>query len=356
MASYEKRNNKWTVRFRVDGQNKRLSGYDTKKDAEQAYIKAKATSKKSTDNLTILQLFELYKNYKQPRIKESSFCSIIQSLQDYVLPYFEKMKISNLKATDIANWQNEINSKSIKYATKNRIHRTFVNFVNFAVDFYNLPFNPVSKVGNFKNNELKPQMDFWTEQEFTQFISVVDDLTHKAFFSTLYLTGARKGEIMALTWQDINFDTSIINITKTYTNKVVGGGYKITPPKTKSSNRQILMTASLTNLLKNLHTEQQTYVGYTPKCFVFGFSRPLALISIDRNKTKYCNLAGVKQIRIHDFRHSHASLLLNKGQNILLVAQRLGHSDINQTLNTYSHLFPNRQKEIIDSIDIIVDN
>lgn len=62
--------------------------------------------------------------------------------------------------------------------------------------------------------------------------------------------------------------------------------------------------------------------------------------------------AGIKKIRIHDLRHSHASLLINKGQNILIVSQRLGHSDVKQTLNTYSHLMPNVQKEILNAINI----
>ena len=62
-------------------------------------------------------------------------------------------------------------------------------------------------------------------------------------------------------------------------------------------------------------------------------------------------MAGVKRIRVHDIRHSHASLLINKGQNILIVSQRLGHSDVTQTLNTYSHLMPNVQKQIINALD-----
>ena len=67
---------------------------------------------------------------------------------------------------------------------------------------------------------------------------------------------------------------------------------------------------------------------------------------------KYEDLAGVKHIRVHDLRHSHASLLINKGQNILIVSKRLGHSDITQTLNTYSHLMPNTQKDIIAALNI----
>jgi len=354
MASYEKRGSKWTVRFRIDDTNKRLSGYDTKKDAEQAYVKAVSVAGANKNSLTLDVVFDMFKDYKRIRIKESTYCSFVQIITDYVIPYFGTKKISNITVAQISEWQSKIDQLPIKYRTKDNIYTTFVNLMNYAVKFHALAFNPVSKVGNFKNNELKPQMDFWTQEEFAQFITIVDDLTYKAFFSTLYLTGARKGEVMALTWQDVDFANCTLSISKTYSNK--GGGHKITPPKTKSSNRQILLTASLTSLLKSLHDQQQAYEGYTPKCFIFGFSRPLAPSSIERKKQEYCKKANVKQIRIHDFRHSHASLLLNKGQNILLVAQRLGHSDVNMTLNTYSHLFPNQQRQIIGSIDIDVHN
>lgn len=86
--------------------------------------------------------------------------------------------------------------------------------------------------------------------------------------------------------------------------------------------------------------------------FVFGGKMPLSDQTLRRKFDDYAKKAGVKKIRIHDLRHSHASLLINKGQNILIVSKRLGHGDITQTLNTYSHLFPNAQKQIIDSIEI----
>lgn len=85
---------------------------------------------------------------------------------------------------------------------------------------------------------------------------------------------------------------------------------------------------------------------------MFGGKFPLSSQTVRRRLNEYADKAGVKRIRVHDLRHSHASLLINKGQNILIVSQRLGHSDITQTLNTYSHLFPNVQKQIIYAIDL----
>lgn len=108
------------------------------------------------------------------------------------------------------------------------------------------------------------------------------------------------------------------------------------------------------NLVKMLWEHQKRCkeeYGYCPDWFVFGGEEPLSDQTIRRRLNEYADKAGVKRIRVHDIRHSHASLLINKGQNILIVSQRLGHSDVTQTLNTYSHLMPNVQRQIINALD-----
>lgn len=357
MASYEKRGDKWTVRFRVSKNGKlanlRLSGFKTKKEAEHAYHNEILKQKETVEtNLTVAELFEYFKDYKIKRVKESTYITFIQVLNDYILPYFGSTLISEVNTQSIMKWQNEIDKKPLKFRSKDKIYSTFITLMNFAVEFYNLPFNAVAKVGNFKNNEQKAKMQFWTNEEFEKFIAIVDDIVYKTFFATLYLTGARKGEVMALNWNDIDVNNSIINITKTYSNKCIDGGYKLTTTKTKSSLRQIIIPDVLCGLLKKLKNHYTAFEGYKNECFVFGMAKPIPTITLDRKKEYYCKLAGVKEIRYHDFRHSHASLLLNQEQNIMLVAQRLGHSNISMTLNTYSHLFPNKQKELMDSLKI----
>ena len=108
---------------------------------------------------------------------------------------------------------------------------------------------------------------------------------------------------------------------------------------------------NLVNMLWEHQKRSKEEYGYTPEWFVFGGAEPLSDQTIRRRLNEYADKAGVKRIRVHDIRHSHASLLINKGQNILIVSQRLGHSDVTQTLNTYSHLMPNVQKQIINALD-----
>ncbi|MDR1939394.1 MAG: site-specific integrase [Clostridiales bacterium] len=189
-------------------------------------------------------------------------------------------------------------------------------------------------------------MLFWTENEFIKFISCVDNLTYKAFFSFLYLTGARRGEALALAWSDIDFDNGTVHISKQCDFHEAGTAYVIyNTPKNESSVRTIYLPQNLRRLLTEL---KSTTIGD----FVFNGDRPLPPENIRRYLKIYCEESGVKKIRLHDFRHSHASLLINKGNDILAVAQRLGHKNIEQTLNTYAHFFPDKQTELLKSLEI----
>lgn len=196
-------------------------------------------------------------------------------------------------------------------------------------------------------------MLFYTVDEFKQFISVIDNLSFICLFKTLYYCGLRKGEAKALNWNDIDFNNMTISINKTLSENVCGQKYVITSPKTKTSNRVLPIPLDLQNSLKQLFEEQQTKDTFNYNWFVFGTKEPLKNDTIRSRKNKYSKLAKVKQIRVHDFRHSTASLLINSGANITIVAKYLGHSKVEETLNTYSHMFKGKMDEILNIINQI---
>ncbi len=125
----------------------------------------------------------------------------------------------------------------------------------------------------------------------------------------------------------------------------------VTTPKTKSSIREIPIPKVLLDDLKQLYKVCEKHYGFNNKWYVFEDTDPITNGRIRSRKNRNCKLAGVKQIRIHDFRHSCASLLINSNASINVVAKYLGHTKIDETLNTYSHLFKNKMNEIIDIID-----
>ena len=204
-------------------------------------------------------------------------------------------------------------------------------------------------------NERKKEMKFWTFDEFNKFISVEDDLMYKTFFKTLYFCGLRKGEIRALNWHDIDFKNNTLSVNKGISDNVNGKRYIISSPKTPTSNRTLPLPKDVINDLKELKEYYMDFTNFKEEWFVFGGSLPIGDDSIRRRKNNNCKLAGVKEIRIHDFRHSCASLLISQGADITMVAKFLGHSKIDETLNTYSHMFQNKLTSIITIIDNLND-
>ncbi len=201
-------------------------------------------------------------------------------------------------------------------------------------------------------------MDFYTPEEFQKFISVAkasaeknDDIvswSYHLFFCIAYYTGMRKGEIYALTWADIKDNE--IHITKSLTQKLKGGD-RITPPKNRTSIRVIQIPRPLKSVLDNHKERCQALDGFSEDVFVCGGIRAIRDTSIENCNKKFAEQAGVKKIRIHDFRHSHASLLANNGINIQAIARRPGHADIGITLQVYSHLYPKESERALTVLD-----
>ena len=222
------------------------------------------------------------------------------------------------------------------------------DFFDYCVKFYNLKQNTARMIGNFKNDEIHNNKDnIWSLEEFNQFISVVDDPIYHALFNLLYFTGMRKGEALALTFQDINFDTNQIIINKTITKYLYHNQKLITTPKTNSSNRTIVIDNILLQELKSLKEMYQC----DNKAFVFGNNQSIAFTTLKRKKDRYCELANVKPITIHEFRHSHACLLFENNVQIEDIKKRLGHSNISMTMNTYLKYLPNEEKRVLSTLN-----
>lgn len=362
MASYEKHENgTWSVRFycveNFQTTKKRLRGFKTKRDAEQAYLQYKndleeeKTTKisKSATKLIFNDLYEEYSNFHKQRIKSSSYFDFESKSKRHILPFFENYIVSEISPRLLLKWQQSIDKYSYKYKTNLRGY--LAGILKYAQKYYNIP-NQLQNVDNFKNKqETIKEMQVWSEEDFKTFISTIDRLDYKAYFSALFLTGCRKGELLATNWNDWDLNNNILNINKNITRKVHGYSWTITTPKNLYSVRKISIPKQLSDLMKEYKQYQTENLNETS--FVFGGKAPFADTNIIRYFREKCNQVKLNPIRIHDFRHSHASLLISKGLSIVAVAKRLGHKDIEQTLNTYSHLLKADEDSIINNLDTI---
>lgn len=371
MPSYEqnKSSKLWSVRFReidADGitHQKRLSGFATKKAAQYGYedycIKkneeeaeraaAKANEHPDDPNdMYFDTLLKLYYKYQESRIKTSSLYEIERKVNKRILPFFTEKRMKDIKPIDVLNWQNEM-SKQFSFNYTSDLMTMLTAVYRYGEKYHDIT-NIMVKVDKPRNTEPKKEMEFWTPEEFSAFRSCADDLTYQTFFTTLYITGCRRGEAEALSWKDVDLKRSTLKISKSLTRKSPTAPWELTTPKNVSSNRTITLPPSLCQLLKE-YKAKQAETCPDPK-FVFGGDRPLASRTTDRYFADTCQKADVKKIRIHDLRHSCASLLISKGVSIVAVSRQLGHSNIEQTLNTYSHLMPDDQAKIVSELETV---
>lgn len=304
-----------------------------------------------SSDLTITDLFEDYVDFQKDKVKVSTY-------NDYKFRKNDLLSLHNIKIKDLdykhfQHFKNEINKENVSVSYKNKKYKTLRTLLLYAEKFYSYNFSTLlNKMDGFTNkDEVKKEMLFFEEKEFDLFIKQEDNIVYKTFFEVLYYCGLRQGEAKALTWNDINFDKQTVSITKSIISKIKGQRYIVTSPKNKSSIRMLPLPKNVLNSLKILKMHYNKYESFHNQWFVFGGDIPLSDTTIQNKKNNNCKLANVKQIRIHDFRHSCASLLINKGASILLVSKYLGHSKIDITLNTYSHLYKNELTDIVKLIE-----
>ena len=330
----------------------------TKKEAQEAErVFFLQLDKYRPDNdMTFKDLYLAFYDYQEDKVKETTLHTYKDRMRYMELLDNVKVKEFNLQHYEM--WRKKILEYNLSNRTRNYIYKFLKTIMNFGTKWYGLNFNNIyPKMTNFTDpNERKKEMDFWTFDEFNQFIAVEDNLMYKTFFKTLYFCGLRKGEIRALNWNDIDFTNNTLSVNKGLSDNVNGKRYIISSPKTQSSNRTLPLPKEVINDLKELKNHYMEFTNFKEAWFVFGGELPIGDDAIRRRKINNCKIAKVKEIRIHDFRHSCASLLISQGADITLVAKFLGHSKIDETLNTYSHMYGNKLNNIINIIDTLNEN
>lgn len=223
-------------------------------------------------------------------------------------------------------------------------------FLNYCMDFYELKDNVASKVGNFKNQDVEEIGNIWSIQEFEKFIEVIDDPVYKVLFNFMFFTGCREGEVLALTFEDI--EDQKVSINKTITRFFQNGERIITKPKTKKSIRMIHIDDILANEIKKLKEYySNTYNDFNNKFYVFGGIKSIPPTTLSRKKNYYCDIANVKRIKIHEFRHSHACLLFENNIPIDEISSRLGHSTMSMTMDVYLRFIPRNEKRVLETLN-----
>lgn len=301
---------------------------------------------------TINEIYPDYLEFLYLKNKITTIEGINYRFKKYILPFFGDKKINKITTQDYINFQTYLKNLNLSPSFYESTHLIIKKFFNYLSMLYNIE-NVVDKVGYQKTDifySTTQKKGTFSRKEYKKFIKKVDNKIYHALFNLLFYSGLRKGEALALKVSDLKNGYVVVN--KTITTHPYDGTRLITTPKTKSSIRKIKL-----DFFTNLELEQlikhykRTYNDFNQDFFLFGAKKPIACTTLSRKKNEYCKKAGVKQIRIHDFRHSHATMLYKEKIDFKSIQKRLGHADISTTLNTYVHSDEKEEKKLIKMIN-----
>jgi len=353
-----------------DGKAKQLtrtaSGLEAAKDLERLLInEIKHKGENSVKRITIQELFDEYIDTKRSEVRESSIDKYKRNFYLYVQPTMASVCLDKLTVSMLQKWKLTIENMGLALKTKQQAYLVLNATLNYATRIEYIDRNPLKKLGTFKEAQtIKPEMSFYTAEQFTTFIGTAKRLATErevkkqnmsewdfcVFFYIAFFTGLRKGEILALKWSDIN--GSLLSVDRSITQKLRGGDRE-TAPKNRSSIRKLQMPFPLIKVLDEHRKRQEQLEHFAEDYRICGGEQCLRDSTLQKRNEQYAALSGLSKIRIHDYRHSHASVLINEGINIMEIARRLGHARIEETWNTYSHLYPHEEEKAVLVLNMV---
>ena len=330
--------------FSGERRRKKIEGFTRRKDAkaaETAFLE-KITG---SSNMAFKSLCDLYIADCKTRLKQSTLIIKQNIIDNVCVPFFGSRPINDISGGLIRNWQNQLLTHTPAYKpTYLKLCNTQLSAVfNYGVKYYGLRSTPGHIAGTIGKAHAN-RLDFYTVSEYKLFMqNLTDSKPLRIAFELLFYAGLRCGELFALTLADFNANDDTISINKTY--QRIMRKDVITTPKTEKSKRIIQLPHAAA-----VHLNEYIKTMYEPQ--------PQERLFATLNKhtlkvaaTQAANKAGIKNIRLHDFRHSHASLLIELGFPPLVIAERLGHEDIKTTLQIYSHLYPSKASEVANKLN-----
>ncbi len=336
----------WTARFyqtAPDGSSVQRTkrGFATRREALE-YERIEKLKQRSSLDMPFRAFTEIYRSDVGSRIRENTWRMKNNIIDEKLIPYFGDMPVNEITPRDVMRWQNEMmnaidtNGKHFSQTYLRSIHNQLSAIFNHAVRYYDLKSNPAAKVGSIGKKQ-SSEMQFWTKEEYLKFAEAIMDKPISYYaFEILYWCGLRVGELLALTRSDFDLERRTVSVTKSlqrFDKRDI-----ITPPKTEKSIRTIVMPDFLCEEMAEFFN---SVYGLEDDTRLFLFTKTY----LHREMTRGCRKSGVRKIRIHDLRHSHISLLINKGFSAVAIGSRVGHESVDITFR-YAHMFPSEQENM----------
>ncbi len=352
MPAYkDEKNNTWYCQFYYkdwtgERKQKRKRGFAKKREAEQWEADFKAqydfSDKKKIQqccNMPFASFVQIY--FDELSIRKTTRRNKETIINTQILPYFQKLKMDEITPAHIVRWQQEIKRKGYSQTYLRTINSQLKALFHHAERYYGLKDNPCKAVSPMGKAKTSTEMLFWTLEEYEKVLAVIpeNDYRFKLILQTLFWSGCRIEELLALKPDDLE-QKDIIRIDQGY--NVIDNEEIFDLPK-NGDKRCIMLPDFIYNDIKS-YVNSVYGISDNDRIFMISKSR------VNKKLKIYAEKAGVKPIRVHDLRHSHAAYLIEQNVNIMVISKRLGHSNPSITWNVYAHLYPGRETDSIKEI------
>ncbi|UOY93157.1 site-specific integrase [Ectobacillus sp. JY-23] len=366
-----KQTGKWDFVFNggrdpLTGKRKQIKrrGFESKRDAMDEMTKLKAEMLENAfldlTKMTYATYLEEWFQERKSRLQQSTFEIHSIFYRNVIKPKLGHLKLQQIAPIQIQKFVNDlVNDTSYSEHTIHLIFRIVSASLKKAKVLKLIKENPSTGITLPKIRQ--QEIHVWSLEQVNFFISEAKKIKrltrcHIGFLISIF-TGMRQGEVLGLRWKDIDFDTQTIFVRQTLTQnaKVKAGA------KNQASLRSIHIPNKLIDELRTYRKQllqeklllgQSYYDNDLVICTRDG--KPMIPRNFRKEFYKVVEKVGLPKIRFHDLRHTHATILIQQNVNVKLISERLGHSDIQTTLNTYSHVLPDMQKSVSDKLDKII--
>lgn len=281
------------------------------------------------------------------------------SLDAYVLPRLGDVALQELRASDLDALYAELlrsggrRGQGLSMTTVHHVHAAMNKLLHDA-ERKGLVIRNVAKLANAPSlttaRAKGPEMRVWSPGELARFLASIEGNRNETMFRLMAMTGIRRGEVVALRWSDVELAGHRLTVNQAAT--VIDGVEEVAVPKTRRSRRVIDLDPETVSMLQRHRVrqrEQFLMLGVSAtasdRVFTNELGEPLRPNSVGQAFRRLLDAADVPVIRLHDLRHTHATHLLMAGVNVKVVSERLGHSSVSFTLDTYGHVMPGQQAE-----------
>ncbi len=289
----------------------------------------------------------------QVHLRSSTLRTYTGYLSNRIVPAIGSVPLSDLRPAHLQRFYAELSASGLTPMTIRHVHAILRRAFNRAVDWGKLPVTPVRGL----DLPTPPRRDLltWSPAETRTFLAALHGDRDEALFTTLLTTGLRRGELLGLRWQDVDPVPGVARIEQALVQS--GGHIALGPPKTRRSERVVALDRFTLTALRQ-HRQRQVAEqlswgpGYVDSGLVFRREDGSHCIpsSVSGRWLHVQQGLGLPRLRLHDARHTHATLALEAGVPLVVVSERLGHSTITLTANTYGHVRPEVAREAADKV------